>query len=49
MLFTPPTRDGEFVHEETVGVVPVSILGIVTVKVTLVNGQNSALSVGEIL
>lgn len=49
MLFTPLMRMGVFVQEETVGVVPVAILGRVTVNVVLVNGQNSVFSLGEML
>lgn len=49
MLFTPLISMVVFVQEETVGVVPVAILGRVTVNVVLVNGQNSVFSFGEML
>lgn len=48
-LLTPLIRLGVFVYDETVGVVPIAIRGMVTVNVVLVNGQNSLLSLGEIL
>ena len=49
ILLTPLISVGLFAHEVTNGVVPLAILGRVTVNVVLVNGQNSVLSFGEIL